>query len=114
MDIVNEWHKSQVDLLAEDRKRYPVIPRVECNDGFHISIQAGHTHYCTPRENEGWPYSKFELGYPSEEEPALSDYAEEPDKPLNTVYAWVPVETLVELLEKHGGIKGVYVYPEAR
>lgn len=31
-------------------------------------------------------------------------YAENPDEPCDTVYGYVPVEIVCQLVEKHGGI----------
>jgi len=84
---------------------YRIVP-VECNDGFQMSIQASEFHYCTPRDNTG-PYCKFEIGYPSEPEDLILKYAEDPAEPTGTVYGWVPVEVIDEVIAKHGGIKEV-------
>lgn len=80
------------------------VNALTCNDGFRMSVQASETHYCLPRDNEG-PHYKFEVGYPSSEEPALMRYAEDPDRPTDTVYGYVPVEIIDEIIAKHGGIK---------
>ena len=81
-----------------------IRPAVECNDGFRVSVQASEYHYCTPRIDYG-PYAEVELGYPSAEMPTLVEYAENEEKPLETVYGYVPVELVDALLESHGGIK---------
>ncbi len=79
-------------------------PRVVCNDGFSISIQASETHYCEPRQSKISNYKSVELGYPNFEEELIKEYAEEGDDLTGTVYGWVPVEIVDKLLEKHGGI----------
>jgi hypothetical protein len=33
------------------------------------------------------------------------EYAEDPDNPTNTVYGFVPIELVEQLIENHGGIK---------
>jgi len=82
-----------------------VAPRVVCNDGFNVSIQANYAAYCQPRRNEG-PWYMVELGFPSEEpSPAIMKYAETPDSPTQTVYGYVPIETVDAFLNEHGGIK---------
>jgi len=53
--------------------------------------------------NDGW-YSSVELGYPSERDDLIMEYAEDQDNPTETVYGWVPIEVVEELLKKHGGI----------
>ncbi len=79
-------------------------PRVVCKDGFTISIQTSYSAYCEPRRTQGQDYISVELGYPSEAEPLIADYAEEDDDLTETVYGYVPVELVDKVLEKHGGI----------
>lgn len=83
-----------------------VRPKIVCGDGGHISVQASDTHYCEPRIiGDGLVrYSKVELGYPSFEDERLLEYAEEPETPLETVYGWVPVELVDDIITDHGGI----------
>lgn len=78
-------------------------PRIICNDGFNMSVQAGYTLYSTPRTNENM-FSSCEIGFPSKKENLIMEYAEEPRKPLNTVYGYVPIEVIEEVIGKHGGI----------
>ncbi len=81
--------------------------RTKCADGFTLSIQASETHYCSPRENEG-PWTAVEVGYPSERpEPwgVWVEYAEDPEIPTGTVYGWVPVALVRQLIDLHGGVK---------
>lgn len=79
-------------------------PHAVCADGFRISIQASQYHYCAPREDGQIDYKQVELGYPSVREEMILDFAEDPDDPTNTVYGYVPVGVVDEMLEKHGGI----------
>lgn len=79
-------------------------PWVVCKDGYKISIQANTYAYCNPRENHADFYSEVELGYPNREDDLINDYAENPNEPTSTVYGYVPVEIVDQLLEKHGGI----------
>jgi len=86
--------------------RHSVRPRAECADGFSVSIQGGtEYHYCEPRElcNK---YEEVELGYPSEREESLIPYMDggEGTDPTETVYGWVPIETVEAVVQKHGGI----------
>lgn len=80
-----------------------VRPAVVCKDGFTISIQASDSHYCTPRTSTEKEYETVELGYPSEPDDIITDYAED-DNLTKTVYGYVPVTVVDKLLEKHGGI----------
>ena len=80
--------------------REPIL----CADGFCVSVQGGTSfHYCTPRThcNE---YEAVELGFPSMIEPLILEYAEEPSDPTGTVYGWVPIEVVEQVIQKHGGM----------
>ena len=84
-----------------------IRPRIECKDGFTISVQGSTNHYCDPREDLfDADYSEVELGYPSEPDDWIADYAEDDEDLCHTVYGWVPIELVEELIEKHGGIRG--------
>lgn len=77
--------------------------RVTCADGFSVSIQADAAKYCMPRENNG-PYTDVELGFPSNADGLITDYAEDPSNPTKTVYPYVPVQVVEQLIAKHGGL----------
>lgn len=105
MDEINEFLKKN--------RRYNVydfgimeLPtrRIVCRDGFSISVQANNFTYCTPRIDCGWPYSEVELGFPSEEDELINEYAEDDGDYTDTVYGYVPIEIVNTLIEKHGGI----------
>ena len=91
------------DYLKEKTKD-GFAPRIECADGFVMSVQASHFHYCTPREDEG-PYSEVKVGFPSAQDPDLQPYAETPENPTGTVYGYVPIEIVEKVIENHGGMK---------
>lgn len=78
-------------------------PRVICKDGYSVSIQANYYCYCLPRENNAI-YEEVELGFPSEADELILEYAEDTYSPKDTVYGFVPVAVVKQLLEKHGGI----------
>jgi hypothetical protein len=84
---------------------YNVRSRAVCEDGFSVSIQGGtEFHYCTPRKlcNE---YETVELGFPTAIENSLLPYAEDINNPCDTVYGYVPIKIVEEVIKKHGGIK---------
>lgn len=120
MDIINQFYREQYDAVPAHEKdpsgyrghRYVVVPRCEFNDGYHVSIQAGDGKYSTPRITDYPEYDAFELGFPSAPDDLLTEYAEDAKRPTDTVYGYVPVRVLLALCEKHGGIKGAYVYPD--
>lgn len=89
-----------VALLAEDESdQFRIRPRIFCNDGFSLSVQAGKYHYCTPRDNYG-PYTAVEVGFPSGPVPATwQDYSDG-----DNVYGYVPIEMVAELIVSHGGV----------
>ncbi len=83
---------------------YPRAPRITCADDFSISVQANEDAYCSPRENTG-PWHQVECGFPSAVPDGIMEYAEEGDKPTETVYGYVPIELVEKLIDDHGGIK---------
>ena len=89
------------DTYKEDR--YIFRPHVVCADGYKVSIQAGSGMYCVPRMNV-LEYEKVELGFPNMADELILEYAEDPDDPTRTVYGYVPVEIVQQLMDKHGGI----------
>ncbi len=87
------------------------LPHIVCEDGFTMSVQVGYSLYSTPKK-VAKRYSAVEVGYPSEHEPLIEEYAEfipfgdedeEPDY-TDTVYPYVPVKIVDKVLKKHGGI----------
>ena len=76
---------------------------ITCADGFKMSVQADERAYCEPREDDQ-TYTEVEVGYPSAEESLLMAFAENADKPTETVYGWVPVTVVALVCAKHGGI----------
>ena len=98
------------DWLAKPvRMRAPGIqekrPRLYCNDGYSVSVQASEFHYCSPRLNGLQDYERVELGFPSMEDELINEYADDGDDYTDTVYGYVPIEVVEKLIEKHGGIK---------
>lgn len=80
-----------------------VFPRIVCADGFSVSVQARSFAYCSPRNDKG-PWTQVELGFPSEYEHLILEYAESGNAcPTKTVYGWVPTEVVMEVIASHGG-----------
>jgi len=84
-----------------------VMPRIIMVDGESISVQTGHTHYCTPRESYG-PWFEVEIGYPSidpgEKFAEYFDADWENDDHTDSVYGYVPIDIVVDFINEHGGI----------
>ena len=78
-------------------------PKVICNDGFEMSVQAGQSLYSEPRDVAD-SYEEAEVGFPSTEEQLLTSYAEDRENLCGTVYGYVPCSIIDEVIEKHGGI----------
>ena len=77
---------------------------VVCADGFEMSVQANETAYCEPRVDNAERYSSCEVGFPSRTEELILQYAEDSDRPTETVYGWVPCQTVALVIAKHGGM----------
>ena len=94
------------DLAGTDNVALVTRPTLVCNDGFTMSVQARQFCYCSPRNDEG-PWYAVEVGFPSENIPEFLDYLDWPVEEVdstNSIYAYVPVEAVEEVIVKHGGI----------
>lgn len=104
--ILRNGRHHEADFISGTGYRMArVLRRIECADGFNLSVQAGEYLYSNPREDRG-PWSHVEVGYPSERPEPWDDwkpYAEEPDRPDGTVYSYVPFSMVEALIESHGG-----------
>ena len=75
--------------------------------GIVMSIQGSSFHYCNPKEDsdDGSIYTSLEVGFPTAAIQELLDYAEDPESPTATVYGYVPVEVINDVISKNGGIR---------
>lgn len=90
--------------ISETYRGFITRDWAKCKDGFEVSIQASGSHYCLPRDGNGI-YTHVELGFPSEYMgDEFQEYAEDPEKPTDTVYSCVPLEMIDRLIESHGGL----------
>ena len=78
--------------------------KVVCKDGFAMSVQAGETQYCSPRQTGAERYTEVEIGFPNRSEDLLLEFAEDSDKPTETVYSYVPASLVALVIAKHGGM----------
>ena len=110
---INEFIKNnlKVKVLSEDPLMKHIMtssrwPHIVCADGFEMSVQVGYSLYSEPKK-VAKRYSAVEIGYPSEREPLIEKYVEsiyeDPDY-TDTVYPYVPVKIVNQVLKKHGGI----------
>jgi len=77
---------------------------ITCADGFSMSVQANQGAYCSPRVDGAEAYTACEIGYPNMIEELLLEFAEDKESPTDTVYGWVPSQTIALVCAKHGGI----------
>lgn len=86
--------------------------RIILADGESVSVQANEYCYCHPRSNLSWidlssfsiPYYEYEIGFPSFVAQEWMEYAEQSEKPTDTVYGYVPADVVQKVLDAHGGI----------
>ena len=88
-------------------------PQLVLMDGTKFSVQAGEGLYSDPRRNHG-PYTEVEIGYPSREFAELLPYAEDPEDPTSTIYGYVPVEVLEEVIAACGGVNWTWTFLSAK
>ena len=113
---INEFIKNnlKVKVLNDDPLMKHImtssrLPHIVCTDGFTMSVQVGYSLYSTPKK-VAKRYSAVEIGYPSDHEPLIEEYAEcftfeELDIDFtDTIYPYVPVKIVDKVLKKHGGI----------
>ena len=113
---INEFIKNNLkvkvlnkDPLMRHMMTSTRLPHIVCTDGFTMSVQVGYSLYCKPKK-VAKRYSEVEIGFPSDHEPVIEEYAEcftfeELDIDFtNTVYPYVPVKIVDKVLKKHGGI----------
>lgn len=97
---INEYIKNN----RHEQNKF-IAKRITCNDGFSMSVQAGEYNYCAPRFDDCDFYYEFEIGFPSEPEELIIYYAENESDPTGTVYGYVPIEIVEQVIVKRGGIK---------
>ncbi len=113
---INEFIKKnlKVKVLNDDPLMKHImtssrLPHIVCEDGFSMSVQVGYSLYSTPKK-VAKRYSAVEIGYPSEPEDLIKEYAEfapfdeDTADYTDTVYPYVPVKIVDKVLKRHGGI----------
>lgn len=102
MSVVNDYLFAHRPI---DAGPFWIAPRIECADGFSLSVQVHQGAYCSPRNGFGPDWYEAEIGFPSAApSAAVMAYAEEPETPTDTVYGYVPMHLIDALVEEHGGI----------
>ncbi len=95
------------DYLNDFLRGGLIKPALELSNGVTLSVQASQMHYSSPRDTNG-PYKRVEVGYPSVS--PSSDWEKYFDgnfdeDPTDSVYAYVPIEMVVDFINENGGIK---------
>jgi hypothetical protein len=98
--MLNEYMKNNIISDSHHQR----IKRLECADGFSMSVQAGEYIYSSPRRDAAFPYYQVEVGFPSAKPMFFAEYAEQSDDYTDTVYGYVPVELVEQEIVAHGGI----------
>lgn len=108
--VTGEWlqgflmkHRDEQSDDVQQDTSFPRAPRIKCADGFSMSVQASHGAYCRPRTNLA-KWESVEVGFPSDAPESFIDYAEDPGSPTDTVYGYVPVDLVIEEINRHGGV----------
>jgi hypothetical protein len=99
---LNEYFANPANFTKHGSS-FVMFKRIFCADGLTFSAQVRESAYCTPRQDNG-PWTAVEVGFPSEKVDEFMQYAENADDPTGTVYGWVPVEVVEQVVEKHGGL----------
>ena len=95
-----------IHLKNENMMTSTRLPQIVCADGFKMSVQVGFSLYSIPKK-VAKRYSAVEIGFPSEHEPLIEEFAERVEDEIDytdTVYPYVPVKVVDKVLKKHGGI----------
>ncbi len=102
---------SKDDLAGSDNIALKARPSIVCNDGLKMSVQASSAHMCSPKQsfepNSEKQYFTVEVGFPSETIPEFLEYMDWPIEevdPTASIYAYVPIYVVEEVIVKHGGI----------
>lgn len=104
--VMNE-QESYYSKYDEDHA-YRMAQHLTLKDGTKLSIQASHAHCCTPRKTirDYKAYTHFEIGFPSVKIQSLMEFAEDQEKPTDTVYGYVPKSIIDKIVRVRGGVVG--------
>jgi hypothetical protein len=105
MDVLSAYITRMREKAVEGRLSHDQVPPLVCRDGLKLSVQASARHYCAPKNHVG-PWTSMEIGFPSKPVPELREWREDledDESDEDCVFGWVPVEKILETIEKHGG-----------
>ena len=79
-------------------------PKIVCTDGFKMSVQGHEMTYSIPKK-VATEFEAMEIGFPSQQEDLIMEFIVPPgDKPTQSVYGFIPIDLIEQIIEKHGGI----------
>lgn len=81
--------------------RHPVV----CANGYVMSVQASHMHYSTPRKNDAEKYSEVECSLSEPPFPGPAWHALSSHKSGDNIYAYVPIQLVLDLIQENGGMR---------
>lgn len=79
------------------------VPQITCADGLTLSVQASPFHHSRPRGFSD-QYTHVEVGFPNSPVAELIPFSEDRNNLRNTVYPYVPIELVEEIIESYGGL----------
>ena len=88
-----------------DRATSTIFPRMVCRDGLRLSVQGHVGAYSRPRDDFADCYTAVEImGPPNADDLFVPYFSTEVDDEV--IWAWVPVDVVAKVIEKHGGLVG--------
>jgi hypothetical protein len=102
MRVDIDWLQDHLDtsLRRSLKKHSPVI---RLRNGGQVSAQASQHHWCEPKRDKG-PYTSCEVlnhGCRENDLYSLPNFEDNDNQP----HGWVPLETVVDLINFNGGVK---------
>lgn len=102
MEII-DFLKNEDNIIERDGLLI-MRKRIQCRDGFSMSVQASVIHHCVPAKNlKDGKYEKVEVGSIFTKEHLLDPYTEN-KKDDYPIYPFVPIKVVEKIIKKHGGI----------
>lgn len=98
-------HEGQEDEGTGIFERLPTVAkRIECADGFSMSVQGNYGAYCSPRHNFVDWY-EVEVGFPSDKPIHFAEHKEcQGDEYTQSVYPYTPIDLVVAEINDRGGV----------
>lgn len=106
--VLTAYIEMHTKLGAHGMREPLCAPRIECADGFSVSVQAGRTHYCLPRDMKG-PWTHFECGMPTMPVPEWLEWRDGDDPDTENVFGYVPGDVILATIQQHGGCAALAV-----